>query len=49
MTKEEFKAIVDDAVKNGAKREEAEAFVIAGYALDPKDFATKPEKAKAKK
>lgn len=31
MTKQEFEAIVDDAVKNGANRKEAEAYVRAGY------------------
>lgn len=41
MTKEEFKAIVDDAVAAGADRAETEAYVIAGYSLDPKDFLEK--------
>lgn len=48
MTKQEFNAIVNDAVKNGAKREDAEAFVISGYHLDAAEFATKAEKPKAK-
>lgn len=34
MTKQEFDAIVDDAVKNGTPRKDAEAFVVAGFHLD---------------
>ncbi len=34
MNRQEFDAIVDDAVSNGASREDAEAYVRAGYKLD---------------
>lgn len=34
MTRKEFEAIVDDAVENGADREEAEAYVRAGFKVD---------------
>lgn len=33
MTKQEFKQIVDDAVKNGADRKDAEAYVRSGFKL----------------
>lgn len=34
MTRKEFEAVVIDAVANGATREDAEAYVRAGYKLD---------------
>lgn len=49
MTKQEFDAIVNDAVKNGADRKAAEAYVVAGYRLDAKDFESQKPKAKAQK
>ena len=36
MNKNEFRAIVDDAVKNGADRKDAEAYVRAGFKVDEK-------------
>lgn len=41
MTREEFNAIVDDAVKNGADRKATEEYVIAGYGLDATEFLEK--------
>ena len=34
MTRKEFEAIVNDAVENGADREEAEAYVRSGFKVD---------------
>lgn len=41
MTKKEFDDIVADAVKNGADRKDAEAYVTSGYRL-PVDKSGKP-------
>ena len=51
MTKQEFDAIVDDAVKNGTPRKDAEAFVVAGFHLDgiPKGTADGSSARPAKK
>lgn len=38
MTKEEFDAIIDDAVKNGADPKAAEAYVRAGYKIGEDEF-----------
>ncbi len=46
MTKQEFDAIVNDAVKNGADRAEAADYIRAGYKLGV-DFG-KAEKSAAK-
>lgn len=54
MTRKEFDAVVDDAVKNGADRKDVEAYVVAGYKLEgiPKadkaaNESAKPAKQKA--
>jgi hypothetical protein len=49
MTRQEFDAIVDDAVKNGADRKEAEEYVISGFKLEGKPGESKKEKVKGKK
>ena len=46
MTKQEYDAIVDDAVKNGAARKDAEAYVTSGFKL-PVDSKGKPVFTKA--
>ena len=43
MTKEEFDAIVDDAVKNGATRAEAEAYVRSGFKLGEAEISALAE------
>ncbi|MBA3770149.1 MAG: hypothetical protein H0X08_06600 [Blastocatellia bacterium] len=53
MTKKEFNAVIDDAVSNGAKRADVEAYVRAGYKVDEKadgqeSLATVKAKAAAK-
>jgi hypothetical protein len=55
MNATEFKAIVDDAVKAGADRKDAEAYVRAGYKLPAvesgkrKAESAKPKAPKKKK
>lgn len=49
MTPKEFKAVVDDAVANGANRKDAEDYVRSGFKLDEDEFTlADPPKAPAK-
>lgn len=49
MTTQEFDAVVNDAVKNGADRESAEAYVRAGFKISDDDIATAKKPAAAAK
>lgn len=49
MTKQEFDAVVNDAVKNGATRADAEAYCRAGFKIDEESAPAKKAPATKKK
>ena len=49
MTKQEFDAVVNDAVKNGATRADAEAYCRAGFKIDEESAPAKTKAPATKK